>query len=152
MNCQILATEVAKEEYKDLSDQAVADALNAATITAVRNVPTVEIATWAAENGVMAGLFALERSPETPTPLYGVIKTLLTILERLTEWRILTDGGEPTGAAAAMMAGLIQAGVMTDEQAGELMAMAMEQTSRAVQLGLQTVLASDVQRARGGVW
>lgn len=131
MNYQTLATEIAKEEYKGLSDQAVADALNAATITTVRNVPTIEIATWAAENGVMAGLFALERAAETPAPLYGVIKTLLTILERLDEWRILDAGGEPTGAAAAMMGGLIQAGVMSEAQAAQLTAMAQTKTSWA---------------------
>ena len=49
MNYQILASELEKPEYSGLSDQAVADALNAATITTVRNVPTVEVATWAAE-------------------------------------------------------------------------------------------------------
>lgn len=150
MNYQILATEIAKPEYSGLSDQAVADALNAATITMVRNVPTIEIATWAAENGVMAGLFALERAAETPAPLYGVIKTLLTILERLDEWRILSDGGSPTSAAAAMMAGLIQAGVMSEAQAGELTAMAQAQTSIAAQIGLGRVEAGHVQMVREG--
>lgn len=150
MNHQLLAEEVKLPEYEKLDDQAVADALNAPTITAVRNVPTVEIATWAAENGVMAGLFALERSPETPTPLYGVIKTLLTILERLDEWRILSDDGKPTGAASAMMAGLKQAGVMSDAQVLELLTMAATMTSRAEQLGIGTVTAGDVQSARAG--
>lgn len=151
MNYQRLATEIAKAEYRELSDQAVADALNAATITTVRNVPTIDIATWAAENGVMAGLFALERSAETPAELYGVIKTLLTILERLAEWRILDADGKPTPAALAMMGGLMQAGVMSEAQAGELTAMAKTPASWAlVNLG-QLVGDGHVKSVREGV-
>lgn len=148
MNYQRLAEELAKEQYKDFDDQAVADSLNAATISIVRNVPTVEVAAWAAENGVMAGLFGLERSSETPAPLYGAIRTLLTILDRLDEWRILDDGGKLTGAASVMMSGLLQVGVISEAQVEELIAMAVTETSRAEQLQLGTVTAGDVQRAR----
>ena len=150
MNYDALKEELAKEEYKDLSDQAAADALNKPTITTTRNIPTVEIATWAAENGVMAGLWAAERMPETPAALYGAIKTLLTVLERLDEWRILGDSGHLTPAASQMTGALIQAGIMTQEQANELAAMSTTTISRAEQLGLGVVLPGHVQMIREG--
>lgn len=152
MNYQWLAEELAREEYKDLDDQAAADRLNAKTITTVRNIPIRELATWASQNGIMPGLFAAERDPATPAPLYGAIKTLLTILTPglIDEWQIFSPSGEPTPAASGIMAGLMEAGLMTGEQAEELAQMGMTLTSRAAQLQLGAVTAGDVQRAR--VW
>lgn len=150
MNYDKLKEEIAKEEYKGLSDSQIAALLNRATITAVRNVPTTEIATWAAENGLMAMLWAAERAPETPAPLYGAIKTLLTVLDRLNEWRILDAGGHLTPAAMQMVGGLIQAGIMTQEQADELAAMATTTTSWAALNWPGEIAYWDVARARGG--
>lgn len=150
MNYQMLAEELAKDEYKALSDQEAADALNAKVIPVVRNIPTVEVATWAAENGLMAALWAAERSPDTPAALYGAIKTLLTVLERLDEWRILDENSNPTQAATQMMGGLMQAGIMTQEQADELLAMATTTISRAQQLGMGVILPGYIQMIREG--
>ena len=133
MNYQKLATEIAKEEYSGLSDQAVADALNAATITTVRNIPIRDLAEWSSQNGIMPALFAAERDPSTPAALYGAIKTLLTILTPglLDSWEVLGANGQPTSGANGLMAGLMQAGLMTTEQAAELAAMATTKTSWA---------------------
>lgn len=150
MNYQTLTEELTRDEYKALSHQEAADAINAETIPIVRNIPTVEIATWAAENGVMAGLWAAERNPETPATLYGAIKTLLTVLERLDEWRILNESGQPTAAATQMMGGLIQAGIMTQEQADELAGMALTKISRGQQLRIGFVLPGHIQMVREG--
>lgn len=151
MNYELLKGELAKDEYKGLSDQEAADAINAKTVATVRNIPTVEIATWAAENGVMAALWAAERSPETPAALYGVIKTLLTVLDRLNDWRVVDDGGNPTAAAMAMMGGLQQAGLMTPEQAEELVGMAFTDVRWVDKSDLGDVAYWDVARARTGV-
>ena len=152
MNYELLKTELARDEYKDLSNQQVADAINAKTVTTVRNIPTVEIATWAAENGLMAALFAAEREPETPAALYGVSKTLLTVLERLDEWRVLDAEGKATPAAEAMIGGLIQAGLMTQEQAGQLLAMATTALRWVDVAGIGTVQPGHVQMIREGRW
>lgn len=133
MNYQTLTEELTRDEYKALSHQEAADALNAPTISIVRNVPTAEIATWAAENGVMSGLYMIDLSPDAPVELRAVVRTLLTVLERLDAWRILSDDGTPTPAAQTMMGALMQAGVMTENQAAELMAMAVEMSSWATQ-------------------
>lgn len=126
MNYELLASEIAADKYKNMSDQEVADALNAATITTVRNIPIRELAEWSSQNGIMPALFAAERDPATPAALYGAIKTLLTILTPglLDSWEVLGASGEPTSGANGLMGGLIQAGLMTTEQAGELAAMA----------------------------
>lgn len=150
MNYDKLKEELAKPEYATLSNQEAADLLNKAMILTVRNIPTIEIATWAAENGVMAGLWAAERATETPAALYGAIKTLLTVLERLDEWRIVDEDRHLTPAASQMTAGLIQAGIMTMEQAYELAAMATRLISRAEQAGLGEVLPGHVQMVREG--
>lgn len=150
MNYQLLAEELAREEYKDLDDQAAADRLNAATITAVRNIPIQELATWASQNGIMPGLFAAERDPATPAPLYGAIKTLLTILTPglIDEWQIFSPSSEPTPAASRIMAGLMEAGLMTDEQAAELAQMGTALTSRAAQLQLGRIGPHHIAEAR----
>lgn len=148
MNYQALANELARDDYKALSDQEAADLLNAATIPVVRNVPTMEIATWAAENGVMAGLYMIDLSSDAPIALRSVVRTLLTVLERLDSWRILGDDGQPTAAAQAMMSALMQAGVMTEEQAAELTTMAITTVSRAQQLGIGEVLPGHIQMVR----
>lgn len=152
MNYQLLAEELAREQYKGLDDQEAADVLNAETMPVVRNIPIRELATWASQNGIMPGLFAAERAPATPAPLYGAIKTLLTILTPglIDEWQIFSPSGEPTPAASGIMAGLMEAGLMSGEQAEELAQMGTALTSRAAQLGLGTVTAGDVQSARAG--
>jgi hypothetical protein len=133
MDYNKLQAELSQEKYKDLSDQEAADALNAATITTVRNIPIRDLAEWSSQNGIMPALFAAERDPATPAALYGAIKTLLTILTPglLDSWEVLGASGEPTSGANGLMTGLIQAGLMTTEQAGELAAMAMTKTSWA---------------------
>lgn len=152
MNYQVLVSEIAEEKYKGMNDQEVADALNAVEIATIRNVQIRELAQWSSQNGIMPALFAAERDPATPASLYGAIRTLLTILTPglLDSWEILDVSGEPTGAASEIMGGLVQAGLMTSGQAGELVTMAKTMTSRAAQIGLPFVGAHHVAAARGG--
>lgn len=152
MNYQALADEIKKPEYAELSDQEVADSLNAPTITTVRNIPIRELAEWSSQNGIMPALFAAERDPATPAALYGAIKTLLTILTPglLDSWEVVGASGEPTSGANALMAGLLEAGLMTTEQAGELVAMATTTTSWAALYNAgQPVGDGHVASARG---
>lgn len=151
MNLDLLREELAKEAYKELADDAAADAINAKTIETVRNISTTELAAWAAENGLMANLWAAERSPETPAALYGVIKTLLAVLDRLDEWLVVDVSGNLTPAAAQMTAALMQAGLMTAEQAAELQEMATTERRWVEWTGLGDVAYWDVARARAGV-
>jgi hypothetical protein len=150
MDYNILREELARDEYKSLSDQEAADALNAATVPAVRNVPTREIATWAAANGVMTALYMVNLTPDAPIELKAIVQTLLAVLERLDDWHIVAGVGQPTPAASAMMAALMQAGILDEKQADELIGMATTYTSRGEQLGLGLVLAGHVQMIRAG--
>lgn len=154
MNYEALKSELATPAYEKMTDQEAADALNAKTVATVRNIPTREIATWAAENGLMATLYAAERDSNTPAALYGAIKTLLTILTPglLDEWRVLDSSGAPTGAAQAMIGGLQQAGLMTDERATELLAMAQTALRWVDVVGIGTVQPGHVQMIREGRW
>lgn len=150
MNYQLLAEELKKPECEKLDDQAAADALNAATITTVRNVPISEIAEWAAQNGVMPALFAAERDPNTPAALYGAIKTLLTILTPglLDSWEVLGQDSKATPGAQGIMTGLLVSGLITAEQVEELMTMAQTTTSWAALNWTGNIGAHHVSEAR----
>lgn len=152
MNYQALAAEVAKLEYAELSDQEVADALNAATVVSVRNLPVAEVAAWATESGVMTGLYLVQLSQDAPIELRAIAQTLLNVLETLDEWRIADPSGQPTAAAERIIGALVQAGVMTLEQSQDLVSLAVGAVSWGEVAGIGVILPEMVQSARSGEW
>lgn len=128
MNYDALKEELAKEEYKDLSDQAAADALNAQTIAV--DVETIGGAQLldATTTANYASLTAAQKD---------LFHALLGIPDMIVK-------GVNTRAHLATMFG---AGTQTRTN---LSALQTTTTSRRIQLGLPNVGAHHVATARGG--
>lgn len=129
MNYDILASEIRKEKYIDLSDEDIAVALNEKIVLTVNDISTTEIAAWAVENGVMVKLHMIDLSSDAPTELRAVVRTLLTVLEKLDSWRILGGDHKLSLAAQTIIDVLIRADIVTREQVEELIAMATKRCS-----------------------
>ncbi len=144
MNYQLLAEELAREEYKGLDDQAAADALNAAMVEVRRPVPTRGIFIAAMRSGLILALRTVTLDSAQPAPLRALAQTALD----LTDQTVLDSVDMDDPASVALLGALEQYGLMSKEQSLAFVAMGTALTSRAEQLEVGTVTAGDVQRAR----
>lgn len=144
MNYQPLAEELAREEYKDLDDQAAADALNAETVEVRRPVPTRDIFIAAMRMGLIVTLRTVTLDAEMPAGLRALAQTALD----LTDQTVLESVDMDDPASVSLLAGLMQYGLMTNEQVAAFVAMGTALASWA-ELHWEGVLAYwDVARAR----
>lgn len=146
MNYQLLAEELAKEQYKDLDDQTAAEKLNAATMEVRRPVATRDIFIAAMRMGLIVTLRTVTLDAEMPAALRALAQTALD----LTDQTVLESVDMDDPASVSLLGALGQYGLMTEEQAAQFRAMATVLTSMAAQLQLGTVTAGDVQSARAG--
>lgn len=144
MNYQALVDELAKAEYEELDDQAAADALNAATVVVRRAVPTRDIFIAAMRNGLILALRTVTLDSEQPAALRALAQTALD----LTDQSVLDSVDMDDPASVALLGALEQYGLLSKEQAQMFAAMGDASISRVEQLGLGTVTAGDVGRAR----
>lgn len=75
MNYQLLAEELAKEQYKDLDDQTAAEKLNAATVEVRRPVATRDIFIAAMRMGLIVTLRTVTLDAEMPAALRALAQT-----------------------------------------------------------------------------
>ena len=146
MNYQALAEELAKDEYKELDDQAAAEALNARTVAVRRAVPTRDIFIAAMRSGLILALRTVTLDSAQPAGLRALAQTALD----LTDQSVLDSVDMDDPASVALLGALEQYGLLSQEQAQMFAGMGDALTSRVEQLGLGTVTAGDVQSARAG--
>lgn len=136
-----LATDPASLGYPGKSDAEAAALLNSAVVTSTRPVPIEEVESLAFRRGVARNLQAAANGTDPTGVALG--KTVLSLFSsRLTV--IYTD--DP--ATAALLAGLVQAGIMTQADSDAVVALATVNTPRSVAVFGSVVTDQDIHAAR----
>lgn len=148
MNYPVLRNELLNDPlargYATMNDADAADSLDTRNRPSV--VPIPEIVRVAGLQGTYANVKLLAENASSPYR-----KVAINVI------RIL-DGGEigvinfdhPT--VLQMLQALVDAGALSAAQRDEIVALKNNRLTRAEEIGLGTVAAGDVQRARAGVW
>lgn len=131
MDLAAIKTEIVKPEYDGLSDAAIADLLNAKTVTQGRLVPTWEVKKHAIENQYWS---AIVMATEPGNPLGIPAESLTTVLGLAIAARDWID--DPSGkistidfalaSVQTVVGGLVLTGLVTQVQAASLAALGSE--------------------------
>lgn len=150
MDYQILATELREATYANMTDAEAADALNAVNVLAYQPVTVAALASAAYGMGLVVRLRAAIRNTQTPVELVAVCESLLDLLSApFPTVDFFGIDGTPDPASGAMLETLVEAGLLSEAEAGALTELAIVRASRAGQLGLGHVTADDIVIARG---
>lgn len=145
MNYNVLWHEISLPQYAGMTDAELAAALNAASQTRQR-VPVKALAAKARELQVTLALRLAVLSDATPVQVRAVCQEVLSLVDGDID---SVDMDHPT--SQAMFGALRQAGILDDQQASAIDALAdATLPSRGQQLGLGVVSAADIVQAR--VW
>lgn len=115
-----LATKIREPQFSGLTDQAVADAVNALRVSVRRPVPTWLVRQAAIESGYWPSL--VEARESTTPQLRALAITVLAWIDDQSGTIQSVDMDRP--AVVAMRAALVHAGIVTQAQADALSALA----------------------------
>lgn len=118
MNMDALAQELSQPSYASLSDGQAADAINAKTVAVRRPVPCWRVRQAAIEGGFWA---ALVQAREVPQTAALAINVLAWIDDQSGTIQTVDMDSQP---AVAMRGALVQAGILTQQQADALASLA----------------------------
>lgn len=142
MNYQLLFGEINDPAYAGMTDAEIVDALNA-TAQARRSVPVAALYATALATGAYTAIDLAAHTSQHPE-LAAAARTVLSLLGGMLP---AVDLDSP--AAQQMFGTLAQAGVINQQQAAAIQALADYTTpSRAAELGLGAVTVEDVEAAR----
>ena len=144
MNLAILAAKIREPEYAGLSDQLVADAINGLRVSVRRPVPTWAIRQAAIEGGYWVSLLDARES-STAAVRALAISVLAWIDDQ--SGTIQTVDLDRT-AVVAMRAALVSAGIVTQQQADALSALADASIPWTESVGLPEIGVGLVINAR----
>jgi len=118
MDLGVLAKEIAKPEYAGMTDQQIADAVNAKTVSVRQLVPTWLVKQHAIENGYYATIKIYSCDSTIPVAVRGLcISVLAWIDDRAGKIQSLDMD---LASTHAMVSGLIASSIMTQAQATSL--------------------------------
>jgi hypothetical protein len=144
MSLQALATKIREPQYAGLSDQLLADAINGLRVSVRRPVPTWLVRQTAIEGGYWP---ALVEARESTTPaIRGLAITVLAWIDDQSGTIQTVDLDRP--AVVAMRAALVQAGIVTQQQADALSALADHSIPWTESVGLPEVGVGLIINAR----
>jgi hypothetical protein len=143
MNYQLLYNEINLPQYAGMADTEIAAALNAASHTRQR-VPVKALAAKARELQVTLALRTASLNDATPVQVRAICQEVLSLVDGDID---SVDMDHPT--SQAMFGALRQAGIISDQQAAAIDALAnVPVASRAAALGLGVVTEADIVQAR----
>ena len=144
MNLSPLAAKIAEPQYAGLTDQAVADAVNALRVTVRRPVPTWLVRQTAIEGGYWP---ALVEARESTTPAIRALAiTVLAWVDDQSGTIQSVDMDRP--AVIGMRAALVQAGICSQAQADALSALADQSIPWTESVGLTEIGVGLIINAR----
>jgi hypothetical protein len=117
---QALIDELSKPQYASMSDQAAADAINAKTVTVRVVVDLWQIEEYARRNGIRQALKRAEGNAQHPCQ--GIAIDILAYITSPRTEMLDVDLAE----TQAMFGAMISCGFATQDQVGEMMALANE--------------------------
>ena len=120
MNLAVLAAKIREPQYAGLSDQLVADAINGLRVSVRRPVPTWAIRQAAIEGGYWVSL--LDARESSTAAVRSLALSVLAWIDDQSGTIQTVDLDRP--AVVAMRAALVQAGIVTQQQADALSALA----------------------------
>ena len=120
MNLAALSAKIAEPQYRGLSDQLVADAVNGLRVTVRRPVPTWQVRQTAIEGGYWPAL--IEARESTTPAVRALAVTVLAWIDDQSGTIQTVDMDRP--AVVNMRAALVQAGICSQAQADALSALA----------------------------
>lgn len=144
MSLDALAEEIRKPEYAGLSDQAVADMVNAKRVAVRRPVPTWAVRRAAIEGGFWAWLVEARES-QTPAMRALAISVLAWIDDQSG---VVQTVDMDLPAVASMRSQLVAAGICTQAQADALDALADAEIPWSESVGLPEIGVGLVVNAR----
>lgn len=133
-----------------MSDDQVAASLDAVDIIGSIDLPISEVQAYLLFDGTLIALRDWLPANTTPSPLRTSVAALLEAIDspRLDNFR-LSDSSRYQAVIQQTQV-MVQGGLLTSQQASDLIAMATVTVSRASQIGWpRGVSAADVKRARG---
>ncbi len=144
MNYSTLAAEISLPQYAGMTDTEIAAALNAPGVSTRQRVPIAELQARAMESGVYTALRVVVGNAQAPAELRAVAQTVLDLANAR-----FADVDMDNASAVQMFGALVQAGVLTQQQAAQIDGLAtVPGRSRAQELGLPAVTVEDVEAAR----
>jgi len=144
MNLQVLAAKIREPQYAGLSDQLVADAINGLRVSVRRPVPTWAIRQAAIEGGYWVSL--LDARESSTAAVRALAISVLAWIDDQSGTIQTVDLDRP--AVVAMRSQLVQAGIVTQQQADALSALADASIPWTESVGLPEVGVGLVINAR----
>jgi hypothetical protein len=144
MNLQVLAAKIREPQYAGLSDQLLADAINGLRVSVRRPVPTWSIRQAAIEGGYWVSL--LDARESSTAAVRSLALSVLAWIDDQSGTIQTVDLDRP--AVVAMRAALVQAGIVTQQQADALSALADASIPWTDSVGLPEVGVGLVINAR----
>jgi hypothetical protein len=144
MNLSVLAAKIREPQYAGLSDQLLADAINGLRVSVRRPVPTWAIRQAAIEGGYWVLL--LDARESSTAAVRALAISVLAWIDDQSGTIQTVDLDRP--AVVAMRAALVQAGIVTQQQADALSALADASIPWTESVGLPEVGVGLVINAR----
>jgi hypothetical protein len=144
MNLAVLAAKICEPQYAGLSDQLVADAINGLRVSVRRPVPTWAIRQAAIEGGYWVSL--LDASLSSTAAVRALAISVLAWIDDQSGTIQTVDLDRPS--VVAMRAALVSAGIVTQQQAEALSALADASIPWTESVGLPEVGVGLVINAR----
>ncbi len=147
MNLEPLATELAKPEYADLTDQQAADTINVKTVTVRRLVETWRVKQYAIENGIWATLKLVRENTALSNDVRGLCISIIDWVDDSAGKIQTVDMDLPS--VQYMLGGLVTATLATQEQVNAILAMADTSIRWVDSVGMGTIGDGHVRSVRG---
>lgn len=144
MNLSLLAAKIAEPQYRGLTDQLLADAVNRLRVTVRRPVPTWLVRQTAIEGGYWPSL--IEARESTTSAVRALAITVLAWIDDQSGTIQTVDMDRP--AVIGMRAALVQAGICSQPQADALSALAEVSIPWTESVGLPVIGVGDIINAR----
>jgi hypothetical protein len=144
MSLQALAAKIREPQYSGLSDQLLADAINGLRVSVRRPVPTWAIRQAAIEGGYWVSL--LDARESSTAAVRALAISVLAWIDDQSGTIQTVDLDRP--AVVAMRAQLVQAGIVTQQQADALSALADHSIPWTESVGLPEVGVGLIINAR----
>ncbi len=144
MSLQALATKIREPQYAGMADQLLADAINGLRVSVRRPVPTWAIRQAAIEGGYWVSL--LDARESSTAAVRSLALSVLAWIDDQSGTIQTVDLDRP--AVVAMRAALVQAGIVTQQQADALSALADHSIPWTESVGLPEVGVGLIINAR----
>jgi hypothetical protein len=144
MNLSVLAAKIREPQYAGMADQLLADAINGLRVSVRRPVPTWAIRQAAIEGGYWVSL--LDARESSTAAVRALAISVLAWIDDQSGTIQTVDLDRP--AVVAMRAALVQAGIVTQQQADALSALADASIPWTESVGLPEIGVGLIVNAR----